>query len=130
MQPGYETDHWRLMIYDRAVGQAHQLDRELRSQSRSLRVDAGQPQRFISMRKYKAEMPVYSIAATPRQHAEGDHRATASMSEFDLSRDGQTLAFTRTSLTMPPEIFTAEVRTEPICSKLPRTMPRCLPSSI
>ena len=28
--------------------------------------------------------------------------------EFDLSRDGRTIAFTRTSLTMPPEIFVAK----------------------
>ena len=109
MQPGYERDRWRLMLYDRHQRrEARQPDREFRSQRRIVRVVAGQQDIYFQTED-KAEMPIYSIAATPGAHAKAG-AADGFNADFDLSRDGRTLAFARTSLTMPAEVFAADAR--------------------
>jgi dipeptidyl aminopeptidase/acylaminoacyl peptidase len=54
----------------------------------------------------KGEMPIYSISAapgnSPKVVVNGNFNG-----EFDINADGRTLAFARTSLTMPAEIFAA-----------------------
>jgi dipeptidyl aminopeptidase/acylaminoacyl peptidase len=105
MTPGYESDRWRLMIYNRATG-AHvdlteNFDRNVESyawspDSRSIYFPA----------EDHAEMPIFNVEAaansTPKRViAEGFN------SEFSLSTDGKWLTFSRSSLTYPAEIFSA-----------------------
>jgi dipeptidyl aminopeptidase/acylaminoacyl peptidase len=105
LQGGYEADRWRLMLYDRqtakTINRTEDFDRSVESYAWT--PDSTQ---IYFQAEDKAEMPVYTIAATPgtvpKQILADSYNA-----DFDLSRDGRTLALARTSLTMPAEIFTA-----------------------
>jgi dipeptidyl aminopeptidase/acylaminoacyl peptidase len=102
---GYEADRWRLMLYQRSTGtivnRTEDFDRSVEAYSW-----APDSVRIYFAAEDKAEMPVYTIAAegssAPRVIVDGYN------ADFDLSRDGRTLALARTSLTMPAEIFTAD----------------------
>jgi len=104
LTPGYESDRWRLMLYDRATGKPTNLtenfDRNINSTEWS-----PDSKTIYFQTEDKFEMPVYSIAAAPG--------STPSLvldkfnADFDVSRDGRMLAFTRTNLEMPAEIFVA-----------------------
>jgi dipeptidyl aminopeptidase/acylaminoacyl peptidase len=102
---GYEADRWRLMLYERSSGKTMNRTEDF---DRSVESYAWTPDsaRIYFSAEDKAEMPVYAIAAAgsgaPQVIADGYN------AEFDLSRDGRTLALARTSLTMPAEIFTAD----------------------
>lgn len=103
--PAYESDRWQLMTYNRSTG-AHldltpNFDRNVESftwssNSRTIYFPA----------EDRAEMPIFSVAAAPgdtpkRVISDGFN------SEFTLSADGKRLAFSRSSLTYPAEIFSA-----------------------
>jgi dipeptidyl aminopeptidase/acylaminoacyl peptidase len=105
LQPGYESDRWRLMLYDRKtqkhVNLTESFDRNIgaiawSADSNAIFFEAGE----------KAQNAIYSIApsagSTPKMVL-GDSFNT----DLAVSEDGRTLAFTRTSLTMPAEVFTA-----------------------
>src|ERR1700722_11570264 len=105
LQGGYEADRWRLMLYDRQNGK---MINRTDNFDRSVESYAWTPDsaRIYFSAEDKAEMPLYAIAAAesgaPQVIADGYN------ADFDLSRDGRTLALARTSLTMPAEIFTAD----------------------
>lgn len=105
MTPGYESDRWQLMIYNRATGEhldvTGNFDRNVESyawspDSRSLYFPA----------EDHAEMPIFEVEAaagrSPRLVI-----ADGFNGEFSLSADGKRLAFSRSSLTYPAEIFSA-----------------------
>jgi dipeptidyl aminopeptidase/acylaminoacyl peptidase len=102
---GFEADRWRLMIYDRQTGKSINRTEDF---DRSVESYAWTPDstHIYFQAEDKAEMPLYAIAAAPGTAPKvvlaGSYNA-----DFDLSRDGRTLALARTSLTMPAEIFTA-----------------------
>jgi dipeptidyl aminopeptidase/acylaminoacyl peptidase len=106
LTPGYEADRWRLMIYERASGKHTEL-----TGSFDRWVDAYEwtpdSKTIFLKAEDQALMPIYSIAAAPGSTPTKVIAGGFNM-EFDLSRDGRTIAFTRTSLTMPPEIFAAK----------------------
>jgi dipeptidyl aminopeptidase/acylaminoacyl peptidase len=104
-QGGYEADRWRLMLYDRQTGKTINRTEDF---DRSVESYAWTPDgtRIYFQAEDKAEMPVYAIASTPGT-APKVVLADSYNAEFDLSRDGRTLALARTSLTLPAEIFTA-----------------------
>jgi dipeptidyl aminopeptidase/acylaminoacyl peptidase len=105
LQGGYEADRWRLMLYDRQSGK---IINRTENFDRSVESYAWTPDsaRIYFSAEDKAEMPLYAFAAAgsgaPQVMADGYN------ADFDLSRDGRTLALARTSLTMPAEIFTAD----------------------
>jgi len=105
LQPGYESDRWRLMLYDRASGKSANLTENFDRNVSSPEWSADSKTIYFQSEE-KAEMPIYAIAAsagsTPKVILGNSFNA-----EFDISRDGRTLAFTRTSSTMPAEIFAA-----------------------
>jgi dipeptidyl aminopeptidase/acylaminoacyl peptidase len=104
-QPGYESDRWRLMLYDRQsakpVNLTENFDRNVESNVWSANSKA-----IYFQTEDKAEMPIYSIAASPGSSPKLV-LADSFNAEFDVSRDGRTLAFTRTNLSLPAEIFAA-----------------------
>jgi dipeptidyl aminopeptidase/acylaminoacyl peptidase len=102
-QAGYESDRWRLMLFDRhdseSVNLTESFDRNVESN-----VWSPDSKSIYFQSEDKFEMPLYSIAAaggsTPKPVLTDTFNA-----EFDVSRDGRTFAFTRTNLSMPAEIF-------------------------
>ncbi|MFZ3331255.1 MAG: S9 family peptidase [Candidatus Acidiferrales bacterium] len=106
MQPGYESDRWRLMLYDRSTAKRINLTENF-DQSVEAYQWTPDSRSIYFQSEVKAEMPIYSIAATPGT-APKQIVASGFNSDFDLSHDGESLALARTSLTMPAEIFTAK----------------------
>lgn len=102
---GYESDRWQLVLYNRSSG-AHvdltaNFDRNVESYAWS-----PDSQTIYFQAEDHAEMPIYSIAATvgntPKAVVGDGFNA-----EFSLSGDGKRLVFSRSSLTYPAEIFSA-----------------------
>lgn len=105
MTPGYESDRWQLMLYSRSNGEHVDLtsnfDRNVESyawtpDSRTVYLQA----------EDRAEMPIFTIPAAP---ANSPKTVVAEdfNAEFSLSADGKRIVFSRTSLTYPAELFSA-----------------------
>jgi dipeptidyl aminopeptidase/acylaminoacyl peptidase len=105
LTPGYESDRWRIMLYDRQAGKAISLTDSFDRSAGELTWSSDSKTIYFTAEN-ETLSPVYSIAAqagaTPKKViAEGFN------SGISLSADGKTLAFERTSLTMPAEVFAA-----------------------
>jgi dipeptidyl aminopeptidase/acylaminoacyl peptidase len=105
LTPGYESDRWRIMLYDRQAGKAISLTDSFDRSAAELTWSSDSKTIYFTAEN-ETLSPVYSIAAqagaTPKKViAEGFN------SGISLSADGKTLAFERTSLTIPAEVFAA-----------------------
>ena len=99
---GYEADKWRVMLYDRAAGKSENLSEAFdRSATNLAWSPNGKTIYFLA--EDETEQPVYAmsatVGATPKKIVNGFN------AEFAFSEDGKTLLLTRTSLTLPAEIF-------------------------
>jgi dipeptidyl aminopeptidase/acylaminoacyl peptidase len=103
--PEYESDHWRLMLYDRAGGTHTEV---AGSFDRSVEEIVWSPdsKEIFFTAVNEAEQPVYEIAAapgsTPREIMKDSFNESVS-----VSADGGTIAFLRSSLVAPAEVFTS-----------------------
>ena len=104
-RPGFESDRWQLMLLDRASSQAKSLtpsfDRSVDSfawthDSQSLYVIAGD----------QARQPLFkvSVGGGPLQKVVDSH----TNDELQVSADGQRIVFSRQTLSVPAEIYTAQ----------------------
>ena len=101
----YEGDRWRVMLYDRQSGKNENLSEGFDRSAQELAWSPDSKTIYFAAEN-ETQQPVYSMAA--RAGAEpkkiiADTYNTA----ISFSRDGKTLVFERTSLTMPAEIFAA-----------------------
>jgi dipeptidyl aminopeptidase/acylaminoacyl peptidase len=105
LRPGYESDKWRLMLYERQTGKHinvnENFDRNVENP-----VWAPDSKTIYFLAEDRGHKPVFAISATPGAEPRVLLKDTYE-SEVVLSKDGHTLVFTRTSLTMPAEIFAA-----------------------
>ncbi len=103
LKPGNEADRWRLMLYSRKNRKETNLTEDFDRSVESFEFTPDGKTIFFTAED-KAEMPIYAISVapgnTPKVIVNGNFNE-----EFDISADGRTLAFARTSLTMPMEIF-------------------------
>src|SRR5882672_7982512 len=101
----YESDRWRLMLYDRAGGKHIELAESL-DRSVDEIVWSADGKRIYFAAENEGEKPLYEIAATegsaPREILKETYNEALS-----VSADGSVFAFLRSSLTMPAEIFTS-----------------------
>jgi len=101
--PEYESDRWRLMLYDRAGGTHMEV---AVSFDRSVDEIVWSPdsKKIYFTAVSEAEQPVYEIApapgSTPREIVKDSFNES-----FSLSADGGTFAFARSSLIAPAEVF-------------------------
>jgi len=102
---GYESDRWRVMLYDRQNGAHQNLSEKFDRSADNLAWSADSRTIYFTTEDQTLQ-PVYAMearaGAEPKKILGDSYNA-----EISLSRDGSTLAFTRTSLTMPSEIFAA-----------------------
>ncbi len=102
---GYESDRWRLMLYDRTSQKISNLTEGF---DRSVQEPLWSPdgRRIYFVAEDQAEQPIYAVdiasGGMPHPIAPASYN-----SELSVSADGNTLAFTRSSVTMPSEIFIA-----------------------
>ena len=102
---GYEADRWRVMLYDRATGKIENLTETTFDRSATNLAWSPDSKTIYFLAENETQMPVYAMAAkagaTPKKVVDGFNAGMA------LSEDGKTLLLTRTSLTLPAEIFVA-----------------------
>jgi dipeptidyl aminopeptidase/acylaminoacyl peptidase len=101
----YESDRWRIMLYDRQSGKSQSLTDNFDRSAAELAWSPDSKTIFFTAENETLN-PVYSMAAQPG--AEPKKLIAESFnSGISLSADGKTMAFTRTSLSMPAEVFAA-----------------------
>jgi dipeptidyl aminopeptidase/acylaminoacyl peptidase len=102
---GFESDRWRLMLYDRKAGQSREL-----LQNFDAYVDTfifspdGKYIYFASGER--GRQPVYAVSTSggpPMKILQGFN------DDMKLSADGKTMVFTRSTATMPTEIFVTTI---------------------
>ena len=101
---GYESDRWRVMLYDRAARSIQNLTERFDRSAGQL-VWSPDSQTIYFGAEDETLQPIYTLqawmGAQPRKIVNGFNGAVS------LSADGRTMAFTRSNLTMPNEIFLA-----------------------
>lgn len=113
---GFESDRWRLMVYERATGNARELlpawDRNADSyfwspDMKSIYIattDAARDKLYRA--SFEAGTAGSSLLkATAPQLLVGDHNNTA----FALARDGRSLVWTRDATEFPAEVYAGEI---------------------
>ncbi len=102
---GYESDRWRLMLYDRAAGSHTNLTENF---DRSVEAIVWSPdsKTIYFTAEDRQAVPIFRVIAIPGNQPEAVVQASA-VGEFGLTSDGRTLVFTHASLRAPAEVFTA-----------------------
>ena len=101
---GYESDRWRVMLYDRQSGKTENLSEAFDGSANEL---AWSPdsRTIYFLAENETLQPVYAMearaGATPKKLLDGYNAA------FAFSADAKMLVTERTSLTMPTELFVA-----------------------
>jgi dipeptidyl aminopeptidase/acylaminoacyl peptidase len=102
---GAESDRWRIMLYDRQSGKIQSLTDGFDRSAGEVTWSADS-KTILFTAENETLNPIYSVAveggAEPKKLM-GDSFNTG----ISLSADGKTLAFERTSLTLPAEVFAA-----------------------
>jgi len=101
----YESDRWRVMLYDRETGKNENLSEAFDRSAQGLAWSADSKTIYF-VAEDETQRPVYAMAA----HAGAQPKkivADTYNSAISSSRDGKTLVFERSSLTMPAEVFAA-----------------------
>ncbi|HEX5734893.1 MAG TPA: S9 family peptidase [Blastocatellia bacterium] len=101
---GFESDRWRLMLYDRKAGQSRSITDSLDSSVESFTFSRdGQKIYFTAAER--ARQPIYEIGVgggAIKKLIEGGFN-----DDVQISADGKTLVFTRNSMARPVEVFVA-----------------------
>jgi len=101
----YEADRWRVMLYDRASGKIENLSEGFDRSAGGLAWSADSKKIYFTAEDETLQ-PIYTMDA--RAGAQPQKIVTDTFNTaISLSGDGKTLAFERTSLVMPAEIFVA-----------------------
>lgn len=102
---GYESDRWRVMLYDRQTGKIENLTEGFDRSADELAWSADSKSIYFTAEN-ETQKPLYQMAPRPGAEPKTILADTYNAS-FSLSGTGKTMAFERTSLTMPAEVFTA-----------------------
>ena len=102
VRAGYESDRFRLVIYDRKAGQIHNLTENVDRWIETLAWSSDSKTIYFTSED-KGEIPIYKIdIAKPSQVQE---IARGANDELQVSADGRTLVFSRMSVRAPNEIY-------------------------
>jgi dipeptidyl aminopeptidase/acylaminoacyl peptidase len=104
LTPQYESDRWRVMLYDRASGQSQNLSEKFDRSANELAWSADSKS-ILFIAENETLQPVYAMAASVG--AEPKIVADSYNTGLTISSKGSTIAFERTSLAMPAEVFAA-----------------------
>jgi len=102
---GYESDRWRVMLYDRAAGKNENLTETSFDRSAANLAWSPDSKAIYFGAENETLEPIYEMApragATPKKLIDGFNGAVS------ISADGKRFVFARTSLAMPAEVFAA-----------------------
>lgn len=103
-RPGYESDRWQLMVYDRASRQSRSLTANLDRSIDELAWSADSQALYFAAADLALE-PIYRVrldGGAPEKIIDSHTNG-----ELQVARDGKLLIFSQQSLTAPAEIFSA-----------------------
>ena len=104
--PGFESDRFRLMLYDRKTGRAHSLTETLDSWVDEFTFSPDSQTIYLTTEE-RGKEPIYSVSVNGgpirKVVAEGFN------GDVNITRDGRTLVFSRSSMTKPAEVFRANI---------------------
>ena len=105
LTPGYESDRWRVMLYDRTSGKSQNLSEKFDRSANELAWSADSKTIFF-VAENETLQPVYAMPAStgaePKKIIADSYNTGLS-----INSKGSTIAFERTSLTVPAEVFAA-----------------------
>jgi dipeptidyl aminopeptidase/acylaminoacyl peptidase len=111
VRPGYESDRWRLMLYDRRTGAKKDLTEDFDHWVGSFMWARDSKTMYFSA-EHERHSLIYAVETTPmsrgdRNKVEYLRRSLVAGYNDDLAitPDGKTLVFTRMSVTAPNEIY-------------------------
>jgi dipeptidyl aminopeptidase/acylaminoacyl peptidase len=105
LTPEYESDRWRVMLYDRQSGKSEDLSEGFDRSANELAWSADSKHIYF-LAENETLQPLYSMPA--RAGVEPKTIIPDGFNiGFSLSADGKTLVFEKTSLTLPAEVFAA-----------------------
>jgi dipeptidyl aminopeptidase/acylaminoacyl peptidase len=115
-RPGYESDRFRLMLYDRKTGERKNLTEDFDAWVGSV-VWTPDSKKIYFSAEDAGESPIYGVRLYPKEtpgdmrdwpYPSGEHKYTALIRGFNddlaFSPDGRMLLFTRMSIESPTEI--------------------------
>jgi dipeptidyl aminopeptidase/acylaminoacyl peptidase len=113
-RPGYESDRWRLMLYDRKTGEKKDLTESFDHWVGSF-VWARDSKTIYFSAEHERHSLIYAVDTSPTSRSDTNtveflRRALVGGYNDDLTitLDGKTLVFTRMSVTAPNEIYAAD----------------------
>jgi dipeptidyl aminopeptidase/acylaminoacyl peptidase len=101
----YESDRWRVMLYDRKTGTHENLTEHFDRWAMKLAWSTDSKTIYL-IAEDETLQPIYALPAKPGAEPQKIVREGFN-DEVSLDRDGRAMVFTRSSLTLPPEIFIA-----------------------
>jgi dipeptidyl aminopeptidase/acylaminoacyl peptidase len=105
MKAGYESDRWRLMLYERANGRHINLTENFDRSPEGYAWSSDSKEIYFHFED-RTEAPIFTVSAAPGSEPKALVKDGFN-GDLSVSADGRTLVFTRSSLTMPAEIFAA-----------------------
>jgi len=109
LAPEYESDRWRVMLYDRQSGKSENLSEGFDRSANDLAWSADSKTIYFTAEN-ETQQPVYAMAARAGRGNRKKIIADGYNTAISFSADGKTLVFERASLTMPAEVFVASKR--------------------
>ncbi len=117
-QPGYESDRFRLMLYDRRTGEKKDLTDDFTQWVGSF-VWAPDSKAIYFASEHKRHSLIYAVSTTPvtsSNRAEPDYLRRSLVPGYNddlaIMPDGKTLVFSRMSIAAPNEIYSADASGE------------------
>jgi len=104
-KPGFESDRWRLMLYDRKTGQSHSITDAFDSSVEAFAFSPDAQKIYFTALDH-GRQPIYELAVGGGAIKKLINEALND--DVQISADGKTLVFTRQSLTQPIEIYKAD----------------------
>lgn len=103
--PGYESDRFRLMLYDRKTGRAQSISESLDSNVDEFTFTPDSKNLYLTAEE-RGRAPIYTLAVAggPIKKVVAEGGANG---DVHLTKDGRTLVFSRSSMTKPSEIYRA-----------------------
>ncbi len=102
---GYESDRFRLMLYDRQAGTSRELSRGF-DRSVGEFIWAPDLRNILFIGEDRGRDPIWFAPLNGDKFGQMIGKSTNS--SLSISADGKTIAFARVSMTMPTEVFAAE----------------------
>ncbi|MGI8995113.1 MAG: prolyl oligopeptidase family serine peptidase [Pyrinomonadaceae bacterium] len=102
---GFESDRWRLMLYDRQTKQSRELLPKLDAYVDSFTFSPDSKHIYFTSGE-RGRLPAYVV---PVEGGDSVKVLQGFNDDLNLSADGKTMAFTRSSSAMPTEIFVTRI---------------------